>query len=216
MRSDRDCILALSMNNQPLTPAHGYPVRAILPGIAGARSVKWLDRITVASAESPNFYQKHDYKILPPDATDAESAEKYWGVVEGLNDMPVHSAIASPGQEEQVERDADGKVEVRGYALPGGDHGPVVRVQVSGDEGERWVDAELDFGGLDPEKDGGREVKWAWCLWKAKVGLEKGDGKKLLSRAYDQGGNVQPERCEWNLRGVAYNGYGEVRDLHVV
>jgi len=74
----------------------------------------------------------------------------------------------------------------------------------------------LDFGGLDAGKDGGAEVKWAWCLWKAKVGVGKGEGKRLLSRAHDRGGNVQPERCEWNLRGVAYNGYGEVRNLQVV
>ena len=29
-------------NGEELTPDHGFPVRALLPGIAGARNVKWL------------------------------------------------------------------------------------------------------------------------------------------------------------------------------
>jgi sulfite oxidase len=31
----------------------------------------------------------------------------------------------------------------------------------------------------------------------------------------DKGGNVQEKNPTWNLRGVAYNGYGDVRDLTV-
>ena len=33
-----DCLLATRMNGQELPPDHGFPVRAFLPGIAGARS----------------------------------------------------------------------------------------------------------------------------------------------------------------------------------
>jgi len=62
MDIDSDCILALEMNGAPLTPEHGAPVRAICPGILGARSVKWLNRVTAQVAESPNFYQQRDYK----------------------------------------------------------------------------------------------------------------------------------------------------------
>lgn len=36
-----EVVLAVEMNGRPLTAAHGAPVRVIVPGCAGARSVKW-------------------------------------------------------------------------------------------------------------------------------------------------------------------------------
>ncbi|OCK86742.1 sulfite oxidase-like protein [Cenococcum geophilum 1.58] len=213
MREDADVILALEMNNRPLTPNHGYPVRVVTPGIAGARSVKWLDRITVQLTESPNYYQQHDYKILPPEADCVEKAKNYWHRVPAIQDMPVNSVIAVPANESKVEVGEDGCTEVKGYALPGGEDGPVVRVEVSTDGGSTWEDAELIKCVENDEKD--VSLKWAWCLWRTKVKLEKGAGKKLLSRATDKGGNVQARCPQWNLRGVAYNGYGESKDLEV-
>jgi sulfite oxidase len=75
------------MNGNPLPERHGYPVRVIVPGVLGARSVKWVDRITVADKESPCYYQRHDYKILPLDAVDSESANKYWDKTPAMLDM---------------------------------------------------------------------------------------------------------------------------------
>jgi hypothetical protein len=50
-----DCMLATGMNNGPLLPDHGYPIRAVLPGIIGARNVKWVNSVRLArtSSESP-------------------------------------------------------------------------------------------------------------------------------------------------------------------
>ena len=76
------------MNGKPLTAKHGFPVRVIVPGVSGCRSVKWLDRITVQSQESTNLYQRYDYKILPPEATDKEMAKKYWDLYVCSNLMP--------------------------------------------------------------------------------------------------------------------------------
>ncbi|TKA73805.1 hypothetical protein B0A55_05529 [Friedmanniomyces simplex] len=194
LREDADVLLALKMNDRPLTKEHGYPVRIVTPGIAGARAVKWLDHITVQTRESENYYMQHDYKVLPPEATDAESASKFWGVVPPVQNMPVNSSIATPSEGSTVERDTSGCVTVAGYALPSGDDGPVVKVEVSADDGESWTEAEL--------LQGKGEGKWSWKLWKCQLSVTPGKGKIVYSRATDAAGNTQPERSQWNLRGV--------------
>lgn len=111
------------MNGKPLSIKHGYPVRVVVPGVSGCRSVKWLDRITVQSEESTNLYQRYDYKILPPEATDKEAAERFWDKTPALLDMPINSAIAVPQTGDTVKISSRGTIEVRGYALPQGAHG---------------------------------------------------------------------------------------------
>ncbi|KAB8067938.1 Oxidoreductase, molybdopterin-binding domain-containing protein [Aspergillus leporis] len=205
---DKDVILALEMNGFPLTPNHGYPVRVVLPGVAGARWVKWVDHVTVQDHESSNFYQQRDYKVLPPDAVDSASAEPYWGRTPAMCDTPINSVVGVPEDGETVTLSETGTLEVKGYAVPHGADGPVTRVQVSVDEGRSWVDAEIG--------DSSKETKWCWVLWRASVRVEKGAGRVILSRAFDTGGNVQQEHSQWNLRGVGYNGYGRATDLTVI
>lgn len=196
------------MNDSPLTPNHGSPVRAVLPGIAGARWVKWLDRITVQDAESSNFYQKRDYKILPPDAVDKESAQKYWDSTPAMLDMPINSVVAVPGDNATVHLSSSGVLQVKGYAVPQGADGPITRVQVSTDHGKTWVDAELDKHG--------KQGKWCWMLWQVSVCIQPGTKREIVSRAFDAGGNSQQEHSQWNLRGVGYNGYGRARNLTIL
>ncbi|GIC90161.1 putative sulfite oxidase [Aspergillus udagawae] len=209
LREDGDAILALEMNDAPLPVNHGYPVRVILPGIVGARWVKWLDRITVSDHESPNFYQQHDYKVLPPVAVDQESAQPFWEQTPPMSDMPINSVVAVPEDDETVVLSSSEVMEVKGYAVPHGADGPVTRVQVSVDGGRTWVDAKIEEAG-----QGNR--RWCWVLWTAVVCPERGTGREVLSRAFDAGGNVQVEHSQWNLRGVGYNGYGRARNLTII
>jgi sulfite oxidase len=208
-------LLALKMNDKPLPPNHGAPVRVVTPGIAGARSVKWLDSISVQLSESQSYYQQHDYKVLPPEADSKEKAEEYWGKIDALQDMPVNSVIGVPRSGSTVQRDADGMIEVKGYALPSGADGPIVKVEVSVDGGNSWTEAELikAYEGEDVEDV---ELKWAWALWKARVKVEKGKDVVIYSRATDKSGNIQEKCPKWNFRGVAYNGYGEASGLEII
>lgn len=203
---DADVILALEMNGEPLTKEHGFPVRALIPGVTGARSVKWLDQITVQRGISDNHYMNFDYKVLPKEAVDSESAEPFWRDTPPVIEMPVNSVVVSPKAGSTVELDQLGHTVVKGYALPGGDNGPIVKVEVSADGGN-WSEAHL----LTHERDS----KWTWKLWEAKLKLEPGDDRAIFSKATDKGGNTQPQHSSWNLRGVCYNGYGEVRNLTV-
>lgn len=41
-----DVILAYEMNGEPIPRDHGYPVRVVVPGVVGARNVKWLGEST--------------------------------------------------------------------------------------------------------------------------------------------------------------------------
>lgn len=175
--------------------------------------MKWLNTITVQLPESSHHYMQRDYKVLPPEATDPEAAEEFWDKAPPMSDMPVNSIIGSP-QSGGTIKSVDGYVEVRGYALPGGMQGPVVSVQVSSDDGETWVESELDFG--EYHQDDRLKIKWAWCLWKARVKIPKGTGGNIVSKATDFGGNVQPKDMEWNLRGVGYSAWGLVDNLNVI
>ncbi|KAL4967227.1 putative sulfite oxidase [Aspergillus stella-maris] len=209
--AEGDVILALEMNDAPLTPNHGFPIRVVIPGIAGARWVKWLDRITIQDQESSNHYQRRDYKVLPEDAVDKESAEKYWDRTPAMSEVSINSVVAVPEDGESVELNGRGKVTVKGYAVPQGSEGPVVKVQVSGDGGGTWVDAQIGESG----PQGRRARRWCWVLWRAEVEVERGSEREVVSRAFDAGGNEQSEHTQWNLRGVGYSGYGRARNLTV-
>ena len=198
------------MNGETLAPRHGFPVRAVVPGVLGARSVKWLDHITVSHQESPCYYQQHDYKVLPPHVPDMSTAEKYWSKTPCMLEMPINSCVAVPESGSTISLPASGMIEVRGYAVPQGHHGPIVRVQISADDGTTWTDAELDHGGEFASK-------WSWSLWNVVIKMEKGEGKKIFAKATDAGGNTQEQaQSTWNIRGVGYNGYEAVVDLTVV
>ncbi|KAL4782787.1 Oxidoreductase, molybdopterin-binding domain-containing protein [Aspergillus varians] len=213
LSENTEVILALEMNGSPLQPKHGYPVRVVLPGIAGARWVKWLDRITVQDEESTNFYQRRDYKVLPEEAVDKEAAEAFWDRTPAISEVSINSVVAVPEDNETVYLADSGKLEVKGYAVPQGSDGPVINVQVSGDGGRNWVDAQIGESG--PDNLTGRAKKWCWVLWRAEVEIEIGAGREVVSRAVDAGGNRQTEHTQWNLRGVGYSGYGRARNLTV-
>ncbi|KAF9175063.1 hypothetical protein BGX20_008520, partial [Mortierella sp. AD010] len=111
-----DVILAYEMNGQPLTRDHGYPLRVIVPGYIGARSVKFLQKVIVQPQESTSFFQKLDYKILPPwvDATNVDSA---WDLSPSLGEMNVQCVICTPTEREIIP--CSKAITVKGYAIAG-------------------------------------------------------------------------------------------------
>lgn len=61
----RCVMLADTMNGENLPDEHGGPLRVIVPGFIGARSVKWLHKLRISKTPSTNFYMTSDYKKLP-------------------------------------------------------------------------------------------------------------------------------------------------------
>jgi DMSO/TMAO reductase YedYZ molybdopterin-dependent catalytic subunit len=113
-----DVLLAHSMNGVSLPRAHGYPLRAVVPGIFGIKNVKWLTEIEVVERDHKGYWQERGW-------TD-----------EGL--MPVTSRIDHPGHYQML---TGARQEVRGVAF-GGLHG-IGRVQLSADGGLTWRDATM-------------------------------------------------------------------------
>jgi sulfite oxidase len=64
----QDVILAYQMNGSDIPADNGYPVRAIVPGVVGARNVKWLSSITLDEDESDSHWQQKDYRGFSPSA----------------------------------------------------------------------------------------------------------------------------------------------------
>ncbi len=56
-----EVLLVWEMNGKPLPKIHGYPLRALVMGYIGARSVKWLYRIKALEAPSRAPVQSREY-----------------------------------------------------------------------------------------------------------------------------------------------------------
>jgi DMSO/TMAO reductase YedYZ molybdopterin-dependent catalytic subunit/glyoxylase-like metal-dependent hydrolase (beta-lactamase superfamily II)/rhodanese-related sulfurtransferase len=189
-----EVLLAVEMNGKPLPPAHGYPLRAIVPGYIGARSVKWLATITVQPQPSTNYFQARTYRLYPSRVRSETTPEHGFS----LGETPVNSVICQPGEGAAV---TGPRVLASGYALTGGTR-EIERVEVSLDRGATFRTARLlGSGGAG-----------AWRLWEAELELAPGP-HELTVRAWDSAASTQPESAEaiWNLKGYINNSWHRIR-----
>ena len=56
-----DVMLALDMDDKPLSRAHGAPARVVMPQMYGYKSVKWVTRIEVRTDVLPGYWEQHGY-----------------------------------------------------------------------------------------------------------------------------------------------------------
>ncbi len=121
----RDNLLCYEMNDEPLPPEHGFPVRLIAPGWYGVANVKWLTRIEVVDQRWAGRFMARDYVTIREQRRDGETI---WTFATVGHDR-LKSAPA------KVTR-WDG-----GYAIYGAAWGaPVTRVEVQIDDGP-WMEA---------------------------------------------------------------------------
>lgn len=179
-------ILADRMNDQPLTAEHGFPLRGIVPGYIGARSVKWLSKITVSDRPSSNFYLAQTYKLVK------ENTPENVAAASPIYEFLTNSAICSA---ERIEK--SNRYRVRGYALAGGQRGNrIAEIGLTVDGGQFWKPAKI----VSPVRDFG------WVLWSAEVDVPEGT-HQIQARAKDTQGVIQPVRSPWNAQGYQYNGW---------
>lgn len=193
-----DVLLAYAMNEEPLTPEHGFPLRVVVPGYIGARNVKWLHSIMLQHQPSNNYFQTHGYKLFPPHVTE-ENVDWTQGIP--LEEIPLNTAICLPQEGEMVKR---GRLHVQGYTLTG-QHPPVMGVELSTDGGRNWLPATIT------QKDG----PYTWCFWEASIDVRPGE-LEIIARAWDSNQHTQPENTAqlWNFGGYANNAWHRVK-VHV-
>jgi sulfite oxidase len=192
---EADTLLAYSMNEEPLTPVHGYPVRSLVPGYIGARSVKWLTQITVQPVPSDNYFQQRAYKVFPPEVS-TETVDWTQGTMLGANWLS--AVICAPLPDAELSA---GSLKVKGYVLGDGVH-PVEGVEVSTDGGQTWQQAALVDAAANT---------WSWQHWEARLDVQP-DTICLVARAVDQSGQEQPREAKavWNVKGYANNAWHRV------
>jgi DMSO/TMAO reductase YedYZ molybdopterin-dependent catalytic subunit len=175
---ESDVLIAYQMNGRDLTPDHGYPVRAIVPGNYGMASVKWLTDIVAATQPFQGYWQTSDYA--------------YWDNSGGipvrrpLAEMKLKSQIARPRVYERLEPN-------RPYTIFGaawaGDT-DATEIWISLDGGASWVQGDF----LDPIN------RHAWRRWKYDWITPAHSGRyTLLARATGANHRTQPDRHNPNF-----------------
>ncbi|WP_417285007.1 sulfite oxidase [Comamonas sp.] len=177
----QDALLAWEMNGEPISLAHGGPLRLIVPGYTGVNNIKYIKQLAFTAKESEAHIMSHGYRISPPGSKGDPSQPS-------VQEMSVKSWINSPLPEDGAQ--APGLVQIHGVAF-GGMNG-IKGVEVSTDGGKTWKAARL----VGPDMG-----RYAWRQFVLQAALPKGN-HVLASRATDDKGNVQPE-----TRGENQSGY---------
>lgn len=120
MKRDGDVLLAYRMNGDDIPVEHGHPVRAIVPGHAGVRSVKHVKQVQVRPDEAEGTWQRGmAYKGFNPSRTTTSGLDV--SKILSLQEQPVNSAVTVPPPNHTVE--AGSVLTVSGYAYSGGGRG---------------------------------------------------------------------------------------------
>ncbi|WP_327281686.1 molybdopterin-dependent oxidoreductase [Serinicoccus chungangensis] len=138
LTDERDSLLAVAMNGEPLPAEHGYPVRLVVPGLYGyVSATKWVTELKV---------------------TRFDQDEGYWTPRGWAERGPIKTAsrVDVPRSGGELAPDADGAVTLAGVAWA--QHRGVDRVEVQIDDGD-WQEATLL---AEPSVDSWRLWTYTW------------------------------------------------------
>jgi DMSO/TMAO reductase YedYZ molybdopterin-dependent catalytic subunit len=176
---DPDTLLVLGMNNEPLSVAHGGPVRLLVPGWAGIASTKWLVGLHVLDSAFAGFWNSDNYVFWGVDGTPQRP----------IREMAVKSVISAPLQGAVIE---PGSTMIAGYAWSG--QGAVEQVEVSADGGASWQQADLEGAG-----------RRSWVRFHYSWTATRGQ-HRLMARATDERRLRQPVVADGNGKEYGQNG----------
>ena len=173
-------LLAYDMNGTSLTAEHGYPVRAIVPGLYGMMNPKWITEIELVDGIYEGYWQRkgwannakyntHSFIVIPGNAAI------------GKRFSNINAASSAIARSSSAHSPSSGLVPIAGAAFAG-DRG-ISKVEVSTDGGTTWKDARLK----DPLSP------YTWVLWTVEVNLagKPNNHYKIIARAIDKTGKIQ-------------------------
>lgn len=176
-------LLAWDINGEPISLAHGGPLRMIVPGFTGVNNIKYVKTVALTAGETQAAIQRTRYRVQPVGEDGGPQHASVW-------QMNVKSFVTGP-----LAMASAGVVQVTGVAFGG--INAVKSVDVSVDGGATWQAA--DFIGPDMGR-------YAWRTFAISADLSPGR-HLIVSRATDSEGNVQPEAFEPNEPGYNHNGW---------
>lgn len=172
-----DAIVAYAQNGEPVRIGNGYPMRLVLPGYEGNMCIKYLRRLKLV--DQPNMSRDETVKYTDPLP---DGTSRQFSFV-----LDAKSLITSPAYPSRLT--SKGWWPISGLAWTG--RGKITRVEVSTDGGKNWRDAEL-IGPVQAHAHTRFQYMWEW----------NGTAARLMSRATDQTGYVQPSLEEFRrVRG---------------
>ena len=161
-------ILAYGMNGEDLNAKHGYPVRAIIPGLYGMMNPKWITEIELIDRVYEGYWQKKGW------ANNAQYNTHSYIVIPG--NAPIRKIFRNIGSMNIVVGE---QIPIAGVAFAG-DRG-VARIQVSTDDGATWKDARIK-NPLSP---------YSWVIWTTELDVANKGNYRIMVRATDKTGKIQ-------------------------
>lgn len=164
-------ILAYDMNGASLTAEHGYPVRAIVPGLYGMMNPKWITEIELVDSIYEGYWQR-----------------KGWANNAKYN---THSFIVIPGNASVRQRFS--KLSAAGIAIPSSAGMiPIAGVAFAGDRGISKVEISTD-GGVTwkPTQLKDALSSFTWVLWTTEINVTEKGIHTIIARSTDKTGNTQ-------------------------
>jgi DMSO/TMAO reductase YedYZ molybdopterin-dependent catalytic subunit len=159
-----EVLLAFEINGAPLSAHRGGPVRLVVPGWYGTNSVKWLRALHLADRRAEGPFTTAWYND-----TDAS------GIRHPVWMVAPDSAIVTPAAGEKIDV---GVLSVRGWSWGEYD---IARVDLSTDRGATWTPATLS-----------PRIDKSWQGFSAQLHIDRRGPVRMISRATDMQGNVQP------------------------
>lgn len=156
-------LLVHQMNSAPLTQAHGYPLRILIPGHFGQKQPKWLVGIEAITKSKRGFWERQGW---------SNTAE-----------IPTHSLVRQVqntrvwNRHNHVSLSHDGEMSwgdgilIAGVALD--KSSPITAIQVSTNGGKTWEPAEQNSPASPHE----------WTLWRYRWKPQVAGKYTLLARA---------------------------------
>jgi len=179
-------LLAYEMNGEPLPLKHGFPLRVLALGWAGANCTKWLSKILVRDRPFEGHYMDRAYRVFQ------KGQDPKTGKV--ITAIPLKSIITQPGSGERLKR---GRIVVLGAAY-GGER-ELGEIEISTDGGRGWEKGRW-IGPREP---------FAWRQWQYFWEARHPGEFQIMARAIDMIGEKQPLNATWNVLGYGSNGMTE-------